>query len=180
MQGIDVFNKMKVYTIFLLFLFPFFNAHGQSITLDETRSLYVKSTRDKEVCEELYKRLSTLKTDDNYILSGYYGAVAANLANQVKEPAQKIKLFNQGRRLIEKAIQMDSLNLELHFLRFTIQSNCPRSLNYNRELEPDKTFIIKHLGQSRDVRLQKKIATFMASSKSISEEEKLKFKKFLD
>lgn len=162
---------------FILFAFPGFS---QSVTLDEVRTLYAQCSRDKQVCERLFTRLSESHAPENFLLNGYYGAVAANLANHAKEPAQKIRLFNQGRRLLEDAIRSDSLSMELRFLRFTIQSNCPPSLHYSKNMAGDKLFILNHLEQAANNNLQKNMASFLDSSVHFTKEEKEKVRMFVD
>lgn len=167
---------MKRLSLFIFFIFCFRVVFSQDISLDETRKLYARSAQDKETCERLYARLSTAQTNENIVLSGYYGAVAANMANYKEKPAEKIKIFNFGRRLLEKAIIADSTNLELRFLRFTIQSNCPKALQYDKHIQTDKIFIISHLDSGKNGGLQKKIAAYLATSKSFTDEEKEKIR----
>ncbi len=171
---------MKSIWLSLSLLLELLGGFAQTITLEEARRNYYQCTTDKQTCEQLFTRLSESHSENNTVLNGYYGAVAANLANHTREPAQKIRLFNLGRRLLENAILADSLNLELRFLRYTIQENCPPSLHYNSRLAADKTFIIKNMSSSVSRSLKKNIADYLSASRHLSREEKEKVKEELN
>jgi len=170
---------MKKIIHFIFLLFPAVLVMAQGITMDEVRKMYAASAKDKEVCGKLYNRLSAKEHKDN-LMTGYYGAISANMANHAKEPKQKVKYFNQGKRLLEQAIQTDSLNSELRFLRFTIQTNCPKALHYDKSIEADKKFLISHLETQAQPGLQKKIALYLSGSPVLTEEEKTKVNHFLE
>ena len=170
--------KRNLLTLFLSL--ELFGCVAQSITLEEARKNYYECTRDKQTCELLFSRLSESHSENNTVLNGYYGAVAANLANHTREPAQKIRLFNLGRRLLENAILSDSLNLELRFLRFSIQENCPPTLHYSSQITADKTFIIKNMGSASSRSLKKNMAGYLSTSRHLTGEEKEKVKQVLN
>lgn len=163
---------MRVCLLSLFLLISVLSLKSQSISLAETRTLYQKSATDKPSCELLYQRLTKTTCDDNPVLSGYFGAVNANMANHIKEPAQKLKYFNTGRRIIEKAVQTDSLNAEIRFIRFTIQSNCPKSLKYNSSIPEDKAYLISYLHKNKNTEFKKRMTSYLISSDWLSQEEK--------
>lgn len=170
---------MKIVSVIFFLLVGSTSVVSQRVTLDEARSLYPKSTYDKVICEKLFAMLSVRESNNNNILSGYQGAVAANWANHQKEPAQKIKFFNMGRKLLEKAIISEPDNLELRFLRFTIQTNCPKAVQYDKNIVDDKEYIIKHLEDINNSELKKRIANYLLSSKKFNDSEKEKIKLIL-
>ena len=47
--------------------------------------------------------------------------------------------------MLEKAISSDPNNLELRFLRYCVQINTPKFLNYNEDLKSDSLFITSQL-----------------------------------
>jgi len=150
---------------------------AQTITLEETRKVYQKYSGDSASCSNLYNRLSGTNVKDNPVLMGYYGAITVTMANFTKEPPRKLKFFKEGRKLIETAIKMDSLNMEIHFLRFTIQTHVPKSLHYDKNIESDKLFLLDHLSNCKDSTICRHMADFMIDSKFLNEEEKSKVRK---
>ncbi|MCW3071016.1 MAG: hypothetical protein JWO44_906 [Bacteroidetes bacterium] len=157
----------------LLFFFILASAllHAQSISIDQLRKAYYKLNTDSTACAELYAKINKTNSTDN-LINGYKGAVSASMANHVKSRQEKIKLFNSGKKLLEQAIATDSANVELRFLRFTIQTNCPKALGYYRQAGTDKKYIIAHLGSLKNTSFKNKIIEYMLSSANLSAEEK--------
>lgn len=89
----------------------------------------------------LTELLSEINSDKNPVLMAYRGAAISTTANCKKMPSAKWNTFNEGKALIEKAVAYAPNDIEVRFLRFTIQSNIPGFLNYNHLVE-DKRFII--------------------------------------
>jgi hypothetical protein len=152
---------------------------AQGITLEETRKLYAKSAGDAQKCRSLYERLSASDKKDNAVLTGYFGAVSATMANYLKDPSAKLKYFKDGRNNLEKAVRMDSLNPEIRFLRFTIQTNVPKTLHYDKEIESDKNFLITQLDNCKETEVCHNIATKLISSGKLNDEEKNKVKSIM-
>jgi len=174
---------MKITRAVLLIMYFSFvsaNVYSEGISLEETRRLYPKTTEDKEACEQLYKKLAESEYKDHALLTAYYGAVTATKANYLKEPGEKLKYFRQGRRLIEKAVAMDSLNTEIRFLRFTIQTNVPKAVKYDKEIDEDKQFLINNIKDCKVPAVRKNITAFLLASKDVSEEEKQQIKESMD
>lgn len=66
---------------------------------------------------------------------------------------------------MERSIRPDAANLELRFLRFTIQTNSPSFLGYNDQIDLDRQFILKNVPRISDDGLKKMIINFMTNSK---------------
>lgn len=111
----------------------------------------------------------------NQVLKAYYGASIATTANCKTWPLQKLSAFKEGKKILEAAVNSDSDNLEIRFIRFTIQSNIPSLLNYNN-MEEDKKFILERLNLQAsngiDEDLMKRIVDYMLSSDELTPEEK--------
>jgi hypothetical protein len=72
---------------------------------------------------------------------GYLGGLQTIWANHVFNPINKLKTFKEGKINIEKAIKLDPDNVELRFIRLSIQKNAPSFLGYNSNINSDKEFI---------------------------------------
>lgn len=162
----------------LLFLWLLLNGYNnvwsQTMTVDEARKVYAESMKNKETCEIAYKRFSQVNDADKPLLVGYKGAVMVAMSKHLKTAKEKIAYFNEGKKLIEQSITEDNKNVELKFIRFTIQSNCPPALKYNKEMSTDKKYIIDNLNDVKNVTIRLKIKDYLLQSTNISQEEKQK------
>ena len=95
---------------------------AQTVSIDAIRKDYEKVRTDSSSCAKLYKKINQGTITDN-LLTGYKGAITASMANYSKNKQEKINLFKEGKQLLEKAIVKDSNDVELRFLRMTIQTN---------------------------------------------------------
>ncbi|WP_138090688.1 hypothetical protein [Sphingobacterium daejeonense] len=126
---------MKMISI-LLFLISF-NING--VDIDFVRTNYTASIKDKQLCSRMISELK--KKNDRPINLGYLGGLQTIWANHVFNPINKLKTFKEGKNNIEKAIKLDPENVELRFIRLSIQKNAPLFLGYNSNINSDKEFI---------------------------------------
>ena len=103
------------------------------------RRHYPLAVGDKKICQ---KHIIDLGENPKSALQlGYLGAYQTIWANHVFNPIAKWSTFKKGKNNLENAIQMDADNIELRWLRLSIQSNIPGFLNYNDHIKEDKYFI---------------------------------------
>jgi hypothetical protein len=126
---------MKMISI-LLFLISF-NING--VDIDFVRTNYTASIKDKQLCSRMISELK--KKNDSPINMVYLGGLQTIWANHVFNPINKLKTFKEGKINIEKAIKLDPDNVELRFIRLSIQKNAPSFLGYNSNINSDKEFI---------------------------------------
>jgi hypothetical protein len=120
-------------------------------------------------CSALLKKFKGVKTTDP-LLSGYIGGLY--IARSKHAPlASKISAFKTGTSMLETAINEKTNNLELLFLRLTIQLNLPGFLNYNDNIESDKKFVFNNY-KSAPPFLKNRIVDFIKTSGHFSESEK--------
>ncbi len=175
---ICVNHKNHNLSAFYLFFFLFsFSVFAQDITLEDVRKKYPMATKDETVCNELCTALKG-KADGADLLSGYAGGVTMLMAKYTSNPFSKLEYFKDGKELLENAIAKNKNNIELRFLRFAIQENLPAMLNYNDNLEEDKTYMMKYLPMLELRELKKAIAVYMIKSESTTEQEKAALKKY--
>src|SRR6185503_17381598 len=105
-------------------------------------------------------RLLTILGDDTTDASlAYSGALLMKKSGLKKSINEKIELFKQGRMLLERAIENGNNNPELHFLRLTIQENCPRILNYYDNINEDAE-LVKQTYKTYPLELKKIVADY--------------------
>lgn len=161
--------------ILFLFLIVNVNSFAQTITADALRRAYQQVNTDSATCSKLYKKINT-STDPDNIIVAYRGAITASMANFSTDKKEKLNLFNTGKKLLEQSIAKDSSNIETRFLRFTIQSSCPKALNYNKNIKTDKAFILKNYSAITNIAIKRMITSFAQQSTALSETEKQKLK----
>lgn len=135
-----------VFTIFVFF--AFIEAHAQT-NLDEIRLNYIKALSDKNLCGKMLEELDSKKQQPIYL--SYLGGFQAIWAKHLINPISKLKTFNKGKENIESAIQKDSDNPELRYIRLSVQKNAPFFLGYNDMVKTDTEFLKCHKNEISSV-----------------------------
>lgn len=132
--------------IILLFIFlKSFYAFSED-KFQQYRKNLALAPNNKEVCFRMIKELGNKPSDAKTL--GYLGAFTMIKANHQINPIQKLSSFNSGKKLLEKAIQQNSTDVELRYIRYAIQISIPKFLGYNGELAIDKKIMQNYLATS--------------------------------
>lgn len=126
----------------LVFIFFLLAYQLSAQTIEEYRKNYMLATTDKDVCEAMIKQLTNHKNQPLHI--AYLGAYQSIWANHVINPISKLSTFKKGKTNLENAISQDNNNIEIRFLRYSIQKNVPKFLNYYQALQADRIYILKN------------------------------------
>lgn len=98
------------------------------------------------------KRLIELTIDADLkketLFYAYHAAGIISMANHVYWPGTKFSYFNEGKGKLEKAINFAPKNVEIRFIRFSIQKGTPVLLGYYNEMEEDKRFILENMDKT--------------------------------
>jgi len=111
-----------------------------STKLEQVRSLYEQAPVHKASCGALIALLQPYD-EKNPLFLGYKGCAHMIMAKHVSGPFTKLSYFKKGKNMLERPIQADSHNIELRFLRLTIQKNAPALLGYNGDIKADRLFL---------------------------------------
>jgi len=162
----------------LLVLLMLFNSglFTGDIQLNDVRLLFQKSVTDKASCKKLVAVLNQYNESNNTTLAAYNACATMTMANYCLNPFSKLSYFNDGKSLLEKCIIHQSENIEVRYLRFTVQSSSPIFLGYNKSIQEDKDFLLTHFSTLNDQQLKQMIISFLKSSEylSLSEKQTLK------
>lgn len=163
--------------IFLSFLLAaaWNNIHAQTISVDALRREYHRINTDSANCAKLYNKVIKANNNDNLFLA-YKGAITAVMAGHIKEKSEKLKLFNSGKKLLEQSIAADSSDIETRFLRFTVQTNSPKALGYNKQINADKNYILKNYPSLTNAAIKNMMLNFFSKTNYLTEAEKQKLK----
>ena len=120
------------------------------------------ATSNEEACTKMISLLAPFNETNNPLLFGYRGGATMLMAKHAFNPFSKLSYFKKGKLMLESAINADQTNVELRFLRYTIQTNVPGFLNYNSDKNLDRTFISQSLPKLKDQELKKIISEFLS------------------
>lgn len=139
-----------------IFFFMSFN----STDLDEVRTNYNKLVSNKALCEKMIAELMETK-DNSATHLAYLGGSQTIWANHVFSPISKLHTFKEGKKNIEHALEKEPYNIELRFIRLSVQKNAPSFLGYKSNIDEDTEFIKQNKHQIGSPILRKNIETFL-------------------
>jgi len=146
----------------------------QTLTIKDVRANFFQVCSKKKELSEWVNELKEVE-NDNYLIIAYKGVASAMYAEIASGVYTKLKYFSTGTKMIERAIAKYPDDVELRFLRLTIQKNAPSFLNYSGNIEADKDKIIKGLVDARRVKsdpfLIMKIVEYLSANKMCTQEE---------
>lgn len=157
--------------IILSILLSFTTSRAANPNLSELRNLLSKAPNSKSSWIEMAKLLAEVDNKSPAVLVCYKGVSNMMEAKYVISPWSKLSSFKKGKKLIEEAVKKDARNLEIRFLRYSVQTNIPAFLDYNDDKESDKQFILANVGNTKDKELKNNIVQYLRATKACTEEE---------
>jgi len=128
----------------------------------------VEAIENSKLTDSLFKSLDKLQ-NKTALITGYTGTLEALKAKHSWNPYNKIKYVSRSLKTMQKAIDMDKENMEIRFMRFSIEFYTPSFLGFSKDLAADKKEIVKHYQNENfglaDRELVKNVARFMIDSK---------------
>lgn len=164
---------MQLILIFLMFMGNT-DPNGQS-QLSVIRDLYQRAADQESAAKKMFELTQNYTVQDP-VLYAYKGAGHMMMAKHVINPFSKMSHFNKGKKIYSAAIAKAPRNLELRFLRFSVQAEAPGFLGYKQNIEEDKQLLVKGVKEIGDADLQKMIMDYLLKSKGVSKTEKEKLK----
>jgi transposase-like protein len=143
-----------------------------NVDLEEVRQLYKVADLSQENATFLHDKLENITKSDEKVLVAYKGAVTSMTAKYEKNVKLKKEVFEVGVNLLEFAITSDPDNIEIRFVRMSVQQNSPKILNYHKEVDEDKKYILNNFNQITEPELSSYIKDYILSSNNFTEEEK--------
>jgi hypothetical protein len=148
----------------------------QTLELHQIRSLYHRAAEVKTDALQLNNLLLQADSNAAPVIICYKGANEMIQAKYALNPVSKLEKFNKGKELIKKAIGRDTLNLEMRFIRYSIQSNLPAFLGYHDELGKDKQFLLDNTRDNQDAELKEMIVNYLSALSVMKPDEFKKLK----
>jgi len=167
----QIYFPVAVVFLFILFSSTSWGQSGQNPSLAEIREKIPTAFEDEKACSALLKKYKTVENPET-ILKGYIGGLY--IARSRHAPLlDKMSALKTGTSMLEEAIYEEPGNIELLFLRLTIQLNLPSFLGYNDNVTSDKFFVLSNYKSAPPI-LKKRILNFINTSGYFNEQEKLK------
>lgn len=139
-------------------------AQAEPDLLSDLRTNMRAVFEDKVVLERLQARLASAVTMPDPLLSGYKGILLMAEGKHRTNLFTKAAPFNEGKALLDGAIQAQPTSVELRFLRLSVQVNVPGILRYSANKTEDRAFIEAHLHEVKNEQLRRRMIDFIAKS----------------
>lgn len=130
-----------------------------ALDLEFVRINYEKAVSDKTVCARMIEQLTNDKNSSVHL--AYLGAFQTIWAKHTINPIEKLTTFKKGKRNIEQAVARESDNVEVRFVRLSIQENCPGFLGYKSNIKQDRSFLMDHQQKITSPTLKKMVGELL-------------------
>ena len=148
-----------------------------SDTIDDLRVQYfnINSLKDADFF------IDKLQYDSSAEARGYTAALNFTKSRLFKFPFKKMKYFNRGKSILEEAIEANPLNVELRYLRYSLQKRVPDFLGYNANIDEDLLMIKKKItGSGMSVKIKSIILSNILNFNELNEKDKFEFENILN
>ncbi len=110
--------------------------------LTRLRHLYAEAVQEEAAAKSFHSVLHPYNGADAAILA-YRGVAEALLARYQWSPMAKLRAVREAQRLFKRAVGLAPENVEVRFLRYTVEANVPHYLGFSQHLAEDRAHIIK-------------------------------------
>jgi len=147
--------------LLLIFILWSTTAVAQDQLLADIRQNIGEVFKTDTVCMKMYETFEKTDISKSNLLLGYKGAVEMGVGRHHPNVFKKMGFFNDGKEKLEQSIENEPKNLELRFLRLTIQTNLPTFLGYAENKESDKAFVLANLDAAPSEEFKKRVRGFI-------------------
>ena len=147
---------------------------GAEPDLVALRHLYAQAVQTEEAARQFHATLKTY-TGANATVLAYRGVAEALQARYAWSPLAKLRAVRGADKLFSRAVAIDVENIEIRFLRFTVEMSVPHYLGFSQHLAEDRTRILRAARHYPDLGLDPQslmlIRDFMLRYGNCTEEE---------
>ena len=130
--------------------------------LKEIRTLFNTAHLEKEDCLKLIQLTENV---NEAVIQGYHAAAIMVSSKYLINPFKISNVFNQGKALLEDVISENFAEVEIRFLRYTIQLNTPKFIGYYKSIEGDRDVLVKYILKNKDSELTNHMMVFLENTK---------------
>jgi hypothetical protein len=140
-------------------------------TLSSLRTYYAEA-QSKEASANALLKLTNQSNEP--LMIAYNGAAYAFLANHYFNPYSKLSALTTGLDQINKAVNSANTDIEIRFIRFSIEENIPGFVPCTKHLATDKAFLLKNLSKQHSYFSTMKAYLLASAQLSAQEKELIK------
>jgi hypothetical protein len=134
---------------YTLFLFVFFlGMQAKAVNMTTVRDLFANASKSAASCNKLYALTADGTLSKDPVLYAYHAAAEIIKANHATWPNQKFAHFNTGKAMLEAVIAKHPKDVEMRYVRYCIQRNCPFLLGYSSDKTADKQYILANMDKA--------------------------------
>ena len=135
-----------ILTLSLTFCF-IIQASAQAISpKKQLRQQLIRAINNSSTTDSMYNSLIAIPVKSPVIV-GYIGTLQALKAKHTWNPYSKMKQVANAEKTFEKAIAADPHNLELRYLRYSVEHNLPKILGQSKNMDADRQEMLKQIAQ---------------------------------
>lgn len=131
------------------------------------REEYLKAESNSSSAENLMK-LTEGKTDA--LSKAYRGSAWAFKAKHHYNPVKKLEYVKTGLMTLNQSVTIDNQDVEVRFIRFSVEEHIPSIVSFTSHIKEDKKFILSNLKKTHPI--FNTIKSYLLKSDNLSEEEK--------
>lgn len=151
---------MKHLYVLIIFIVMAFKVSANE-SIISFRTYYYNVCLQKTPVEEFSAFLELHKERNDLAIETYRSVIWFLWADYYFNPFKKWGCFLNGKKSLELLVKSNPNNIELRFLRLTIQENIPAFLGYNDSKIEDRQFIERRLSEIADNDLQTRILNYL-------------------
>ena len=136
------------------------NLYPSEPVINEVRSAFYRLSINSNDTEKELEKIKKIKNPCPVTLA-YQAAMESLMAKSVWSPFTKLEHVKESQRIFDKAIASDPDNVEIRFLRFSVEWHIPKWLGYSKNMEKDKEFIVDNIHSLQVEYLPKEMLTFI-------------------
>lgn len=159
---------IKLFGTLILFIF-LCDVNAQSLNLHDVRKDFNKGVKDETLCKRYLKILQT--NAKSPLEKGYEAAFHMFMAKHTSNPFKKMGYFKDGKKLLESQVKLDPNNIELRFIRLSIQYHIPDFLGYKENIKEDKEYLVANLHKLKDDKTKDIIYNYLKGANMYNAEE---------
>ncbi len=163
--------------ILFLFLFVWMTGGVKASGTPDIKSIKLAlelGVESSKTTDSIYKVLSAYQSADPLIIA-FTGTAEALKAKHAWNPYNKLRFIMKASKTMRKAVDGDPSNVDIRFMRFSIQHFTPVFLGYSKELDEDRKFLVQSISKKQygtfDNAMVQKVLTFLIDSQRCTPEE---------
>ncbi len=135
---------MKQIICIALFIFLGLTSFSNDKKVAEIRGIFYALSLDSENTEKELAALREIKNPSGIIIA-YEAAMEALMAKVEWNPFMKVSHVKESQEIFDRAIAVDPDNVEIRFLRFSVEWHLPKWLGLSKHMQDDKDFLMANL-----------------------------------